>query len=138
MCGDLTKDSLEINFINLDEEVFIKKEIDVSEIFSKEDLIEKINNLSIQKNEYIEIILIGNRNFEINKYDLLKYILNERILKIKDKTKIAYDLEKIKNENTLKGIFSKQMLEKMNNKELSEDEKEILEKAIEIAFEALE
>ena len=136
--GDLTKEELKIEFINLDEEKFIKKEIDITEIFSKEDLIEKINNLKIEKNEYIEIVLIGNRNFEINKYDLLKYILNERIIKIKDKTKIAYDLEKIKNENTLKGIFAKKMLEKLNNEKINEDEKEKIEKAIEIAFEALE
>ncbi len=127
-----------MEFIKLDKENFIIKEIDVSKIFSKEELIEKINNLVIEKNEYIEIILVGNRNFEINKYELLRYILNERIIKIKNKTKIAYDLEKIKKENTLKGIFAKKMLERLNNKNINDEEKEIIENAIEIAFEALE
>ncbi len=64
--------------------------------------------------------------------------MNERIIKIKNKTKIAYNLEKIKNENTLKGIFAKKMLEKLNNENINEEEKEIIEKSIEIAFEALE
>jgi len=134
----LDSENIKLEFIQLDEEKFIKKEINISDIFSKEELIEKINNLKINNNEYLEIILTGNRNFEINKYELLKYIINDRIIKIKNKTKIAIDLEKIKNENTLKGIFAKKMLEKLNNKNLTEEEKEIIEKAIEIAFEALE
>ncbi len=134
----MDSENIKLEFIQLDEEKFIKKEINISDIFSKEELIEKINNLKINNNEYLEIILTGNRNFEINKYELLKYIINDRIIKIKNKTKIAIDLEKIKNENTLKGIFAKKMLEKLNNKNLTEEEKEIIEKAIEIAFEALE
>ena len=54
------------------------------------------------------------------------------------KTKINYDLEKIANETTLRGMFAKQILEKMNMENITEEEKEILEKTVEIAFEALE
>ena len=79
---------------------------------------------------------MGSRNFEINKYELLKYIENERIIKIKDKTKIAYNLTKIANENTLKGLFAKEMLEKLKQTQEIE-EKELIEKAIEIGLEAL-
>ena len=67
----------------------------------------------------------------------MKYIENERIIKIKNHTKIAYDLEKMANENTLKGLFIKEMLEKLKQ-DLSEEEKEMIEKAIEIGLEALE
>ena len=35
-------------------------------------------------------------------------------------------------------MFAKEILEKLQNPELSEEEKEILEKSIEIAFEALQ
>ena len=63
---------------------------------------------------------------------------NNQIIKIKDKTKINYDLEKIANETTLRGMFAKQILEKMNMENITEEEKEILEKTVEIAFEALE
>ena len=56
---------------------------------------------------------IWNRNFEINKYELLKYIVNERIIKIKDNTKIAYNLNELSNETTLKGLYAKAMLEKL-------------------------
>ena len=67
----------------------------------------------------------------------MKYIENERIIKIKNHTKIAYDLEKMANENTLKGLFIKEMLEKLKQ-DLSEEEKEMIEKAIEIGLETLE
>jgi len=58
--------------------------------------------------------------------------------KIKNKTKIAYDLEKLENETTLKGLFVKEILNKYEQNNLTEEEQEIIEKAIEIAFEALE
>ena len=118
---------IEIKFVPLDDEKFIKKEIDVTEINSKEELIEKINEIEIKNNEYIEIILIGKRNFEI-----------KRIIKIKNKTKIAYDLKKLENETTLKGLFVKEILNRYGQNDQSEEEQEIIEKAIEIAFEALE
>lgn len=136
--GEIEKDNLKLEFIPLDEETFKEIEIDVTDILSKEELIEKLNQLEIANNEYIKIILRGNRNFEINKYELLKYMENERIVKIKDKTKIAYDLTKIQNENTLKGLFVKEILEKLKGEEITEEEKEIIEKAIEIGLEALE
>ncbi len=41
------------------------------------------------------------------------------------------------NENTLKGLFTKEMLEKLDQEERNEEEKEIIEKAIEIGLEAL-
>lgn len=135
--GNIQKGKIELEFVPLDEEKFKEIEIKVTDILSKEELIEKLNKLEIEDNEYIKIILTGNRNFEINKYELLKYMENERIIKIKDHTKISYDLRKIANENTLKGLFAKEMLEKLNQPEI-EEEKAIIEKAIEIGLEALE
>ncbi len=135
--GDVEKNKLETQFIKLDDKQFTKRELNVDNIYSKEELIEKINELEIEENNYVEIILIGNRNFEINKYDLIKYILNNNIIKIKDNTKIAYNLEKLENENTLKGLFIKEMNKKFKNAE-TEEEKEIIEKSIEIGLESLE
>ena len=136
--GELTKEKINLEFIPLDDEEFKEIELDVSTIISKEELIEKINNIEIKNNQYIKIILIGNRNFEINKYEILKYVENERIIKIKDYTKMAYDLKKIANENTLKGLFATEMLKKLEQKNIAQEEKEIIGKAIEIGFEALE
>ena len=135
--GEIKNQNLQVEFITLDEEKFKEIEIKVTNITYKEELIEKINQLEIKESEYIKIILTGNRNFEINPYDLLKYIQNERIIKIKNHTQIAYELEKIANENTLKGLFIKEMLEKLEQKEITNTQKEIIEKAIEIGIEAL-
>ena len=136
--GDVEKEKIQLEFIPLDEKEFKLKEIDVTEIISKEELIEKINELEFNENELIEIILIGKRNFEINTYELYKLIFNEKIIKIKNKTKINKKKKKISNENTLKGLFAKNIKNKLNDETLTEEEKEIIEKAVEIAFDALE
>ncbi len=135
--GNLEKDYLKLEFVKLDDKQFTKTELNVDNIVSKEELIEKINALDISENEYTEIVLSGKRNFEINRYELIKYITNENIIKLKDSTKIAYDLDKLKNETTLKGLFIKEMTEKLDNSTETQ-EKQIIEKAIEIALEALE
>ena len=134
--GNLSED-LKIEFVPLDDEEFTVRELNVDNLGSKEELIETINGLNINSNEYVEIILTGGRNFEIDKYDIFKYVQNDRIIKIKDETKIARDLEKIANESTLRGLFVKEMLEKLKNEEDLE-KKDILEKAVEIGLDALE
>ena len=83
-------------------------------INSKEELIEIINDIQIDKNKYYKIILIGTKNLEIETNDLIKYVINKNIIKIKDKTKIEYDLDKISKEQSLKGIFVKELLDQIN------------------------
>ena len=119
-----------VSYTHLETE-FKLYELDVTEIISKEELIEKINKLEFEKNNLIEIVLVGKRNFEIDRYELYKLISNDKIIKIKNKTKINYDLEKIANETTLKGLFAKEMLQKLNNENISNEEKEMIEKAVE-------
>ena len=77
----------ELNFIKLDDKQFVEKEIDVTNILSKEELIEKINEEPILEEELAKIILIGKRHFEIEPYGLYKVIQNKQIIKIKNKTK---------------------------------------------------
>ena len=135
--GEINKNKeLKTEFIPLSENDFEEIEFDVTECISKDELIEKINDLEIKDNQLIKIILTGKRNFEIDKYEIYKLVTNERIIKIKDHTKIQYDLEKISNTYTLKGLFVKEILKEKEN--AKEDELEIIEKAVEIAFEALE
>lgn len=136
--GELQKRRVDLEFVSLDEDKFTEVQINVTNILSKEELIERINDENISNKEYIKVNLIGNRNFEINQYELLKYIENERIIKIKDETKISYDLVKMARENTLKGLFIKEMIEKLNQPQITEEEKKIIEKAIEIGLEALD
>ncbi len=135
--GELSNGKLTTEFIKLNEIYFVEKEIDVTKIISKEELIEKITEIETDEKELIKINLIGKRNFEIDVYELYKWIQNEHIIKIKDKTEINYDLVKLSNETTLRGIYIKQMIEKLE-KEDDEDERKIIEKAIEIGLHILE
>lgn len=133
---DESTKTVKTEFIPLSENNFEEIDIDVTDIISKDELVEKINDLNIAENQFIKIILIGKRNFEIDRYEIYKLLTNERIIKIKDHTKINYDLEKIANDYTLKGLFAKEILEEKEN--AGEEALEIIEKAVEIAFEALE
>ena len=135
--GELERNKLNIEFYPLDEEQFVENEVDISDLEAKEDLIERINSLDIKENEYVKINLVGDRNFEINTYEILKLVENTRIIKIKDKTKIAYNLEKMSNETTLKGLFAKEMLERLNDENVTSEDRKKIEKAIEIGLDAL-
>ena len=97
--------------------------------------IQKEMERKIEKNKLYKIILIGKRNFEINIYNLYRYDLNEKIIKIKNKTKPNYNIEEISNENTLRGLFAKEILEEIKNKNYDD---EIIEQALEIGMEILE
>lgn len=133
--GNLEKNSLQLNFIPLDDKQFEIRELNISEMNSKEDIIEKINDLNTNNN-YVEVYLTGTRNFEINLNEIIKLISNNQIIKIKDNTSLNYDFEKLSRENNLKGIFIKKMLEKINSAQ-SDTEKKELEKALEIGFDSL-
>ena len=115
--GNINEETKEVStqFIKLDEKEFVERELDVSNIYSKEELIENINNIKIDINKYYKIILIGTRNIEIDTNELIKYIEDKNIIKLKDKTKVEYDLEKIAKEQSLKGIFVKELLEQITN-----------------------
>lgn len=113
---------IKIEFIPLDDKEFTKEELDISNIFSKEELIEKINSLDKEENKYYEYVLIGNKNIEIDTNEILKHIEDRNVIKIKDISKIQYDLEKISKESTLKGIFVKELLDQIEDNESNKEE----------------
>lgn len=134
--GEIKKGNINTEYIVLDDREFIERQVDVTSLYSKEEIIENINGLYLEENNFYKMILIGKRNFEINPTEILKLINQKNVIKIKDDTKIKYALEKIKEEDNLKGIFVKQMLLKLQQ-EQNQEEKEIIEKAIEIGLDLL-
>ena len=64
----------------------------------------------------------------------MKLISKENVLKVKDLSELDYDLEELSKENSLRGIFIKEVFEKMEQGEFSKEE---IEKAIEIGLKAL-
>lgn len=126
------KNKIRINFIKLDNRIFEEIKIDISEINSEEELIEKINSIKLEENNLYKIILTGIKNIEINKNEINKLIEKNNIIKIKDKTEIKYNLNKLSEQKNLKGIFVKKLLEREN---LDEEE---LKMAIEIGLKSFE
>lgn len=132
--GEVTKENISLTFLPIDEKEFKEEFLDVTDILTKEELIERINNIDVQSNVFYKIILIGKRNFEINSYDLYEFLQYENIIKIKDKTEINVDIHKLSQEVNLKGIFLKAVLEDEANGNL---EKDVAEKIIEIGLNTL-
>ena len=133
--GELDKNNIKLEFIPIDNREFKELELNISEINSEEELIERINNLNLEKNYFYKIILTGDKNFLINIYNLLKYILNENIIKIKNNTKIKINLEEIAKNNNLKGLFVREILEEFNKNNYN---RELLKNALEIGLDVID
>ena len=133
--GNVEKEELELAFIPVDNREFKEIEFDVTKINDEEELIEKINNIYLEGNNLYKVILIGKRHFEIDVNNLSKFIDKENIIKIKNKTKLNYDLEKMVNDNTLKGIFINEIKEELNKNNYSKEE---LDKILEIGLSILD
>ena len=102
---------------------------------SIETIASQLNDLMLDDNNFYEIYLVGNRNFEIDLYSLKKLVVINNIIKVKDETKLAINLDEISKDNTLKGLFVREILSRMNDENY---DKETLEKALEIGLEILE
>jgi len=132
--GEITKENLSLEFLQIDNKEFKEEIIDVTSIYSIEELIEKINSIKILENIFYKIILNGKRNFEINIYYLYKIILNKNIIKIKDNTELNIDINKLSEEINLKGIFLKEILIEKENGKIDQN---TAERIVEIGLDVL-
>ena len=121
-------------FVKLDDTEFVELEENMSDCDDREALIEKINELKLDDNKLYEIILVGNKNFEINVRDIFRLVTKPNILKLKDRTTLKYNLEEIKNEKSLRGLFVKELLKKKEENIYSNEE---IDKALEIGLNSL-
>ena len=124
---------VKIEHINLDPIKYETLYMNISDISSKEELVAKINYLKIDKNNFYKVVLKGKKDFLITEKYILDNIQWNNILRIEDETQREIDIEEISKENTLRGIFVKKILEKME-KETDTAEKEKLEDAIELVL----
>jgi len=129
------KNNIKINFIKLDNRNFEEENINISEINSQEEIIEKINSIQMDENIFYKIILIGTRNIEINGNEICKLISNENVLKVEDRTETKFNFDQLATQNNLKGIFVKKMLEKLKDDEY---DKNVIVRALEIGLKSFE
>lgn len=124
---------VKIEHINLDPIKYETLYMNISGISSKEELITRINYMEIDKNNFYKVVLKGKKDFLITEKYILDNIQWNNILRIEDETQREIDIEEISKENTLRGIFVKKILEKIE-KETDTAEKEKLENAIELVL----
>ena len=86
------------------------------------------------KKRNYKIILEGYKNIEIDLNKIQKMVLNENILKVKDFSKVKYDIKELANQNNLKGVFINRILQKEEERLCTKEE---AEQAIEIFINAL-
>lgn len=132
--GEFTNKELRTEFIPLDDGEFKIVDVDISELESIETIAEKLNEMDINGNNYYEVYLTGTRNFEIDICELKKQLYRPNIIKVKDKSKIAINLDEIAKHNTLKGLFVREIISRLGSDEY---DREIVEKALEIGLEIL-
>ena len=134
IAGDITKSGFSMEFVELDDRKFEEIEIAVDGLNSKEELAEKILDRYINDMTMYKIVLVGRRNFEIDTRLLLQMVSHDNILKIKDCTNLAIDLEHIALQDTLKGMFVREVCKMYEQGLCSEKE---YQKAIENGLEAM-
>lgn len=109
------KNNIDKKIVPVDDKEFIIRDLDISEIYSKEDLIEKINE-NDSENKFYEINLIGEKNVDTN---ISMKLINKSIIKIKDNSAIRV---KESSDNSMNGIYFKLLKNKYELNEISEDE----------------
>ncbi len=125
--GEINNKKINTKFIKADKRELKEINFDISNIYSEDELIEKLNLINTENNLY-KINLIGERNFLIN---LDIKLIKKNIIKIKNNTNLKIEIKE--NNNTLKGIIIKQLNKKIENKEINKNEyEEILELIIKI------
>lgn len=129
--GEIINKQLRTEFVILDDRKFEKYELDVTNILSSEELIERISGLILNENYLYEIVLVGNRSFEVNAREILKLIENQNVLKIKDNTQLSIDIEELSKENNLRGMFVREVIKKYQDGNYTEEQ---IKKAIELGL----
>ena len=124
-----------VRFVKVEDEMFIEQKMDVSNFNSQEEIIENLNEIKIEDEKFYKIILEGTKNVEVNLKEICKLTTRKNIIKVKDKTKINYDIDNLYKQKNLKGIFIKKLIEKLEN---APDKKEEINRAIEIGLKAFE
>ena len=136
--SEINNNNLKINkkikFIKVDKRIFEEIKLNISKINSEEELIEKIKNIKTERQKNYKVILEGYKNIEIDLNKIQKMVLDENVLKVKDFSKVKYDIKELANQNNLKGVFINRILQKEEEGLCTKEE---AEQAIEIFINAL-
>lgn len=122
-----------ISFIPFASRVIYKVEVDISNLRSNYEIIQKIHEevMNVTSENIVEIILKGSK--DLNTFISMKYIKQVLqndffFIKVKDETNLAISKEEYKNDISLKGEFIRLVL---NSTETDSDKEQIIQYGIE-------
>lgn len=141
--GEVSKDGVDLEFVRFSKRIFCLEEIDISSACSAKEASEiimqklKSNYGENFRDNLYKIVLKGRcQNFKSLKVTEIHSLLSGELyfVKIKSQLKPDYDLEQIKNEVSLRGIFVKNLLAKIE----AEPDNKRLTDALYLGLEAFE
>ena len=132
--GTVSKEGCALGFVRLCRRCYRTIEIDISEASNLQDIINIVKDKVTDKNDLYKIVLTGKR-CEIIPEGVIENELDAFFVKVKDATRGAYNLEEIAGEYNLKGIFARNVSERL--KTCDEAEREALLKGADIVFDIL-
>lgn len=139
--GEVYKGGVNLEFIPINKREYKVKYIDISDCNTYEEIKEKLISMFTEQdrlNNLFKIILTGNVKsyFNLNIKLLIEKVKHDYyFIKIVNKTTVEIDLDQISNDYSVKGKFVKLMLEKLQYAD--DEEKEILNRALNIGFQCL-
>lgn len=140
--GNVAKGIADLGFVKMSKRNYEEIEVNITDVFGYEEVRLKILEIISEedrKNNLFKIILSGDisANFNID-----ENILKERLsrdfyfLKIIDNTNVKIDIDEISKGYSVKSIFAKSLLEKLENT-IDEEEKEIIKIALKLGIRSL-
>lgn len=141
--GTVSKESCDLQFVSVAKRMHLAESIDISGLSSSNEIAEHILNALKEKypdsyaDNLYKIILTGAINDDVNlSLPEISTRLNDSVYfaKLRDKTEFKLDFEALAQENTLKGIFVKNMLSKISDAD--EEQKQLLTHALNIGIKA--
>ena len=140
--GYVAKGAVELNFIKTCKRNYEEIYVDVSNSFGYEELREKILNTikeEDRKNNLYKIILKGevSEKFHIEEKVLKSKLINDfYFCKIVDKTSIALDIKELSKGYSVKSIFVKNLLKKLQEAK-TDEEKDVIKMSLKIGVSSL-
>ncbi|MBK1811386.1 DNA repair exonuclease [Clostridium sp. YIM B02505] len=139
--GEVGQNFNNLKFIPTNKRTYLVMSVNISDAMNYDDIKEKILKITSEesrnKNLY-KIILTGEIHEEFNidvELMLNKLVEHFYFIKLEDSTKIKMDIAEVIEEHSVKGIFAKKILEKID--QCTEDERAIYELALKIGIQSL-
>ena len=139
--GEVSKGIVNLDFIRTSKRNYYVKEVDISNKVSYEEIknkiLEEVKEEERKSNLY-KIVLKGEVESFVNlKEGLLKELIKDYFyyVKIMDKTEVKLDFDSISKDYSIRGVYAKKILEKIDTE--NSEENEILKIALKLGIQCL-